>query len=828
MWRAGWWPRLLRHSWRRVFEACLLCGLSLVIDGCSLQQPPSPVAVKPRMPVSASSNEASDAGLSAHPAMVALDLHKPVIGHPELAEVRTALERGDDTKALELFESALVRLNPQPPESMRWHLWLAYAYQKRNDCTKALPHFDNAGESPWVLSEYARFGAAQCRLALGLVDDALRSIDWLKPEPPLAGAVDLFRAQVWSQVGQLDRAIESWRAYLKKHVERSPERTSISLSLAQALTSKLAPEAVTGYSITDASTGPIEDELKEILSLLDSNNVRDLEADSRQRVYALKQVIVAKLFSTDPDQQEQCKIRDQVDELEFLVEKRDFKQARSLASGLVVELEKAGLLQAQSGCRARFALAQLHAGMGEAAEALTQFEAIARLCTAPEDVVARSLFSVARRQQDRHDTPASIATYEALERRFPTNRLADDARLRTAYAYLDLGSESKFTDAIQRLAQDYPGGDMASEGLFQLALRQMTRADWAGAVSILSQLSRLPRVVNRDDVEQSERQIYFLARAQYQIGQKDIALERLEQLVSERPFSYYMLLAYTRLLQWDPDRALRAKSAASMLNAAPPFSVPYQPQFEKAGYARATELMALGEIVKGNEELKLLELPKDLEPLLLWTRAAFEATAGSLKNSQSLVRERLRDWPRRWPVGAWEPAWKVAFPQPFQDIVARESKRTHVPQSLVYAVMREESQFDRDAISNAEAYGLMQLIVPTAKIAARKLGVTADAYSLKRPSVNVMLGCEVLAKLILKFDKQPILAIPAYNAGPGRPSRWLRERPDMDFDVWVEAIPIPETRTYIKHVLSSWATYAWLYERDRAEATMKLPLRIGD
>jgi soluble lytic murein transglycosylase len=805
-----------------------LIGLVAGVSACSLQQPPTPVAVNPRGSVSAGSDGVRDAGSAGHPQMVALDLQKPVIARPELSDVRIAIERGEDKKALELFEATLNRVNPPLPERMRWHLWLAYAYQKRNDCARALPHFDGAWESPWPLYEYARFGAAQCRVALGALDDALRTVNTLKLEPPLADAASLFRAQVSSQIGQFNQAIEIWRAYLKHHREPGPERTSISLSLAQVLVAKLANVAESDFRTGDASIATTDDALREALSLLDSSNLRDLEADTRQRVFALKGAIVARLFSMDPVQQQQCRIRDKLDELEYFVESHDFKPAQDLASNLIAELDKAGLLSSAVGCRARFALAQSLAGLAESTSAQSQYEGIAKDCNEPEDTVARSLFALARRLHDQHELPGSIAAYEELGRRFPTHRLADDARLRLAYSYLELGSESKFTDTVLHLAQDYPQGDTASEGLFQLALRHMTRADWAGAASLLSQLGRLPRIVNRDDIEQTERQIYFSARAHFQAGKKELAFEGLEQLVRERPFSYYMLLAYSRLQQWDRDRAQRAKIAASTLNGAPPFSVPYQPQFETAGYQRAVELMTLGEIEKGTEEIRLLQLPKDLQPLLLWARAAFEATAGSLKNSQNLVRERLRDWPRRWPVGSWEPAWKVAFPQPFLDIVNRESKRSHVPQSLVYAVMREESQFDRDAASSANAYGLMQLILPTAKTAAKKLGITADAASLKQPAINVALGCEVLSKLMQKFERLPLMAIPAYNAGPGRPSRWLRERPDMDFDVWVEAIPIAETRTYIKHVLSSWATYAWLYERDQAEATMRLPLRIGD
>ncbi len=808
-------------------KACLI-GLASWAIACSLQQPPAPVAVNPRGSASAGSEGIRDAGSAGHPLTVALDLQKPVIARPELSDVRIAIERGEDKKALEIFEATLDRVNPPLPERMRWHLWLAYAYQKRNDCGRALPHFDRAWESPWPLYEYARFGAAQCRVALGALDDALRTVNALKLEPPLADAVSLFRAQVSSQTGQFNQAIEIWRGHLSHHREPGPERTSISLSLAQVLAAKSANVAESDFHLSDASIATTDDTLREALSLLDSSNLHDLEADSRQRVFALKAAIVARLFSTDPFQQQQCRIRDKLDELEVLIESHDFKPAQDLATSLVAELDKAGLLSSVAGCRARFALAQSHAGLAETASAQSRFEGIAKDCSEPEDIVARSLFALARRLHNQHELPAAIAAYEELGRRFPTHRLADDARLRLAYAYLELGAESKFTDAVLRLAQDYPQGDAASEGLFQLALRHMTRANWAGAASLLSQLERLPRIVNRDDIEQTERQIYFLARAHFQAGKKELALEALGQLVRERPFSYYMLLAYSRLQQWDPERAERAKTAASTLTGAPPFSVPYQPQFETAGYQRAVELMALGEIEKGTEEIRWLQLPKDLQPLLLWTRAAFEATAGSLKNSQALVRERLRDWPRRWPVGSWEPAWKVAFPQPFLDIVNRESKRSHVPQSLVYAVMREESQFDRDATSSANAYGLMQLILPTAKTAAKKLGISADAASLKRPATNVALGCEVLAKLMQKFDQLPLLAIPAYNAGPGRPSRWLRERPDMDFDVWVEAIPIVETRIYIKHVLSSWATYAWLYERDQAEATMRLPLRIGN
>jgi tetratricopeptide (TPR) repeat protein len=120
-----------------------------------------------------------------------------------------------------------------------------------------------------------------------------------------------------------------------------------------------------------------------------------------------------------------------------------------------------------------------------------------------------------------------------LERRFPKHRLVDDARVRIAYAYLELGSESRFTECIQRLVEDFPDSDLAAESLFQLAQKAMTKSDWSSAGALLAQLGRLPRIANREDVEQTERQLYFLARSQQQLGQTEQALLGYERLVSD-------------------------------------------------------------------------------------------------------------------------------------------------------------------------------------------------------------------------------------------------------------------------------------------------------
>jgi soluble lytic murein transglycosylase len=92
--------------------------------------------------------------------------------------------------------------------------------------------------------------------------------------------------------------------------------------------------------------------------------------------------------------------------------------------------------------------------------------------------------------------------------------------------------------------------------------------------------------------------------------------------------------------------------------------------------------------------------------------------------------------------------------------------------------------------------------------------------------VNVELGCRTLARYQKAFPANPLLGIPAYNAGPGRARAWLAARPSADFDLWVELIPFVETRRYTKRVLSSRAAYSFLYGKEPSEQLLALPERV--
>ena len=141
--------------------------------------------------------------------------------------------------------------------------------------------------------------------------------------------------------------------------------------------------------------------------------------------------------------------------------------------------------------------------------------------------------------------------------------------------------------------------------------------------------------------------------------------------------------------------------------------------------------------------------------------------------------------------------------------------------------MREESAFNPDAHSGANAIGLMQLVGGTARLLAKGTPLVTDDTALRRPEVSIALGSKLLGQLRTSFAANPSLAIAAYNSGAGAVRRWLGERGGDDFDVFVERIPYDETRNYLKRVLASEGAYAYLYAPKALGEILALPPRAS-
>ncbi|MET3759786.1 lytic transglycosylase domain-containing protein [Sphingomonas sp. UYEF23] len=153
--------------------------------------------------------------------------------------------------------------------------------------------------------------------------------------------------------------------------------------------------------------------------------------------------------------------------------------------------------------------------------------------------------------------------------------------------------------------------------------------------------------------------------------------------------------------------------------------------------------------------------------------------------------------------------------------------------TMIHAIARQESQFDRAAISHAGARGLMQLMPGTARDQAGKLGLAYNAAALTTDTdYNIMVGSTYFRHIYDIYGSYP-LAVAAYNAGPGNVNKWLRANGDprsggVDMLDWIEAIPIYETRNYVQRVLENAVVYDLMNPtRSRSSGSNRISWYLG-
>lgn len=155
----------------------------------------------------------------------------------------------------------------------------------------------------------------------------------------------------------------------------------------------------------------------------------------------------------------------------------------------------------------------------------------------------------------------------------------------------------------------------------------------------------------------------------------------------------------------------------------------------------------------------------------------------------------------------------IILPRAYFPVTPLAAMDLPVPPELALAIARRESEFDPAIVSPADARGLMQILPGTADLMARRLGIAVDHAALTQDAdLNARLGSAYLAQLIEEFGNATILVAAGYNAGPGRPRRWVTElgdprNPDVDVIDWIESVPFTETRNYIMRVMESLYVY---------------------
>lgn len=185
-------------------------------------------------------------------------------------------------------------------------------------------------------------------------------------------------------------------------------------------------------------------------------------------------------------------------------------------------------------------------------------------------------------------------------------------------------------------------------------------------------------------------------------------------------------------------------------------------------------------------------------------------------------------------------ATRAARSAGFNSMVGNSFPTVDVPAShnrnwtLIHAIARQESQFDKAAVSAAGARGLMQLMPGTARETAGKIALSYRPEALTVDTdYNIQLGSTYIGRMLDYFGGSYPLAVAAYNAGPGNVNKWLKSYGDprtgsIGILEWIEKIPLDETKGYVQRVLENAVMYDNMHpEKARVRSATPLSTYLG-
>ena len=152
------------------------------------------------------------------------------------------------------------------------------------------------------------------------------------------------------------------------------------------------------------------------------------------------------------------------------------------------------------------------------------------------------------------------------------------------------------------------------------------------------------------------------------------------------------------------------------------------------------------------------------------------------------------------------------YPIKFEEEIYKYSSELQIDPLLTFAIIKTESNFREDVVSNSGAIGLMQLMESTAKEQARKLNIEYSKEILYDAETNLKIGLNYFNTLLDYYNQNYILAFTAYNAGLGNVQKWINEgviKPDGSD---IENIPFKETNMYVRKIIKNYETYQKLYK----------------
>lgn len=429
---------------------------------------------------------------------------------------------------------------------------------------------------------------------------------------------------------------------------------------------------------------------------------------------------------------------------------------------------------------------------------------------------AEALYYLSQAYANARQWDAAHGALDELRRAFPQSSFTPRAITNVGVVARDAKNMTEALNLFRQAVAAYPERGEVAQAQFEIAWAAHDAKNYQESAQLLTEHLALYADKNTDN---RGRAGYWAARDLERAGKLSEARAIYEGMQGRYGANWYGYLSKQRLENLDRNNAPRGNFGPdSMIGRAVGNLQTVTVAEETATDAQMARIRKGDELsIVGAEDFALAELeaaqseaPASPRVNLAVARI-YRAREDNLRAFMEL-RKSYPDYAQMKPEELTREEWDIFYPLAYWDTIVTESRAKRLDPHQVAGLIRQESVFNPRARSNAKAYGLMQLLVPTGAAMARKNGITQSIteQSLYEPRLNIQLGTSYMKEQFDKFGRIEYVAV-AYNAGPGRVPQWRASLP-LEMDEFAEAIPFKETRGYVQGVVRNTLQYERLYD----------------
>ncbi|HEV2666013.1 MAG TPA: transglycosylase SLT domain-containing protein [Blastocatellia bacterium] len=410
---------------------------------------------------------------------------------------------------------------------------------------------------------------------------------------------------------------------------------------------------------------------------------------------------------------------------------------------------------------------------------------------------------------------AGLQTLAELRRVAPNSERIGDLLYAVGRYYEKRDRAEQASAYYTQLVRQFPQAEGADEAHFWLAWRAHTAKDYRTASRLL-----IEHVANYSDVTENRGKSGFWAACDAErSGDKETAMTIYRAMLLRYGAGWFGVNAERRIdkLASEGVRGKPFESNLLLRRAVAGLQTVKLPQetVKDADAERVAKAEQLTRVTFYQSAMNELDAAREIypdSPSVNLRIAQIFRIQGEPVAAINALKRAYPDYAQMLPEEATREVWEVFYPLKWWSNIKEEAKRHTLDPYLIAGLIRQESVFVPNARSYANAYGLMQLLPYVGRDVARKTGAGAiTTNDLYNPVLNIQLGTAFVKELTDQFDRFEYVAA-AYNGGPTRVRRWLKELPTAEIEEWVESIPLEQTRLYVQGVYRNARQYQRLYD----------------